>query len=231
MASSASIASIPHETKLDPASRDALRATLVARIPRWYSPWAHLACPSVVGLGLIVVAVLLLRDVRWWDLLVVPLTFVASNVTEWRTHRYVLHRRSRFVELLYDRHTPEHHRVFITEDMAMRSTREFRLVLIPAYGILVTFLVTLPLAALAWWAGLHNGAALYVATTMGYVVSYEWLHLAYHLPPDSGLGRLWLVRVLRRHHATHHDPALMQRWNFNVTIPLWDWVRGTTWKG
>ena len=25
----------------------------------------------------------------------------------------------------------------------------------------------------------------------------------------------------------HHDPKLMQRWNMNVTVPLWDWVRGT----
>jgi hypothetical protein len=22
----------------------------------------------------------------------------------------------------------------------------------------------------------------------------------------------------------------MQRWNFNVTIPLWDWVRGTVYR-
>ena len=22
-------------------------------------------------------------------------------------------------------------------------------------------------------------------------------------------------------------PRLMQRWNFNVTVPLWDWVKGT----
>ena len=22
----------------------------------------------------------------------------------------------------------------------------------------------------------------------------------------------------------------MQRWNFNVTVPLWDWVRGTTYR-
>jgi hypothetical protein len=21
---------------------------------------------------------------------------------------------------------------------------------------------------------------------------------------------------------------LMQRWNFNVTVPLWDWIHGTT---
>ena len=62
---------------------------------------------------------------------------------------------------------------------------------------------------------------------MAYVLSYEWLHLAYHLPPDSFVGRLPPIRFLRRHHATHHDPRLMMRWNFNITIPLWDLVRGT----
>jgi sterol desaturase/sphingolipid hydroxylase (fatty acid hydroxylase superfamily) len=59
------------------------------------------------------------------------------------------------------------------------------------------------------------------------VLSYEWLHLAYHLPPDGRIGRLRAVAVLRRHHATHHATHLMNRWNFNVTVPLWDWVRGT----
>jgi sterol desaturase/sphingolipid hydroxylase (fatty acid hydroxylase superfamily) len=65
---------------------------------------------------------------------------------------------------------------------------------------------------------------------MLYVLSYEWLHLAYHLPQDTVLGRNPLVRVLARHHARHHDPRLMQKWNFNVTVPLWDWVRGTIWR-
>jgi sterol desaturase/sphingolipid hydroxylase (fatty acid hydroxylase superfamily) len=32
---------------------------------------------------------------------------------------------------------------------------------------------------------------------------------------------------LREQHRRHHHPRLMQRWNFNVTVPLWDWVRGT----
>jgi sterol desaturase/sphingolipid hydroxylase (fatty acid hydroxylase superfamily) len=66
---------------------------------------------------------------------------------------------------------------------------------------------------------------------MLYVVSYEWLHLAYHLPADSFIGRRWLIARLRRHHALHHDPRLMQKWNFNVTFPIWDRVRGTVYRG
>ena len=48
-----------------------------------------------------------------------------------------------------------------------------------------------------------------------------------HLPPESFVGRRRLVRVLREHHARHHHPRLMQRWNFNVTVPLFDWLHGT----
>jgi sterol desaturase/sphingolipid hydroxylase (fatty acid hydroxylase superfamily) len=131
--------------------------------------------------------------------------------------------------VLYDRHTPQHHMIFVTEDMTMRSTREFRLVLIPFYGILAAGVGALPIP-LALWLGLGrpNVALLFMATTMGYVVLYEWMHLAYHAPAASFVGRqAWLQR-LRRHHALHHAPERMQRWNFNVTIPLWDWLLGTS---
>lgn len=216
--------------KLSPESREAFRAEVVAHIPSWYSPWLHLGFPSLVGLGLIAACAALLRDLRPWELLVVPVMFLVSNATEWRAHRDLLHRRTPGFTELYDRHTPIHHRIFLTEDMAIRSAREFRLVLIPAFGILVIFAANLPLAAALWLAGLRNVAALFIATDMAYVLLYEWLHLSYHLPPESLIGRSRPVRFLRQHHATHHDPDLMQKWNFNVTIPLWDWVRGTIWR-
>ena len=63
-----------------------------------------------------------------------------------------------------------------------------------------------------------NVAALFVATAMGYFLGYEWLHLAYHL----GHGG-----PLRRHHAAHHDPAQMGRYNFNITFPVCDLLFGT----
>jgi hypothetical protein len=112
--------------------------------------------------------------------------------------------------------------------MAMRSRQEYRLVLIPAYGIMLIFLATLVPTAAVWLAGLREVALLFTATTMGYVLSYEWLHLAYHLPKDHPISRFRVIGWLRHHHAVHHDPKLMQKWNFNVTVPFWDWVRGTT---
>lgn len=215
---------------MDPAAREALRARLNARIPSWYRPWVHLAFPSAIGLSIVACALYLLHPLVAWQLATVPLTFLLLNASEWRIHRDLLHHRTPGMTVLYDRHTPEHHMIFLTDDMAIRSTREFRLVLIPAYGILAAFFSALPIPAVLAWLGQWNVAMLFVATTMLYVISYEWLHLSYHLPPESFVGRRKIIAFLRRHHATHHDPRLMQRWNFNVTVPLWDLVRGTIYR-
>jgi hypothetical protein len=211
--------------------RERVRAKAVAAIPWWYSPWGHLAFPSLVGLGMIACAMTLLENPRPLELLFVPLVVVLLNLNEWHIHRNILHQRTWPLELLFWRHTPEHHVIFVRQDMAMRATREFRLVLIPFYGILAIFVTALPLTAALWFYVSHNVALLWVASTMGYVVAYEWLHLAYHLPESNPIGRTRLIRRLRRHHAMHHTPELMQRWNFNVTVPLADWVLGTTYRG
>ena len=217
----------PYEITQPLPRRDAVRAELIARIPGWYRPWAHLAVPSLIGLTAIVASISLLHDVTPLEWLFVPVVLVAVNFNEWHIHRNILHRRMWPLEVLFWRHTPEHHVVFIRDDMAMRSSQEFRLVLIPAYGIVAIFFTTLPITAALWFFASHNLALLWVATTMGYTVAYEWLHLSYHLPAESRIGRSPVIRWLRRNHAAHHTPELMQRWNFNVTIPLADWVLGT----
>ncbi len=211
-------------------SREAFRADLRSHISPAYSPFLHVAAPALVGLGLIALSIASLHHVRWWELLIVPFVYVVSNATEHRAHRVALHRRTRGLEILYDRHTPMHHRVFILSDMAVRDRREWALVLLPWFGIVMILAMTMPITIGLYFVD-RNLAWLFMATCMFYVLSYEWLHLAYHLPASSFIGRLGIVRVLRRHHATHHHPPLMQKWNFNVTVPLWDWVRKTTYKG
>lgn len=206
------------------------RKKVMDEISASYSPTFHLLFPSIVGVGLAAAGLWLVRQPTWLELMVLPLMFVVSNATEWRMHKHVLHHRTPGMTILYDRHTPIHHRMFTHDDMAIRSAREFALVLIPPYGILLVAIAVIPVSALLFYFGHRNVAGLFLTANMLYTVSYEWLHLSYHLHPDSFIGRLWLVRVLKKHHATHHDPQLMQKWNFNVTIPLWDLVRGTIYK-
>jgi sterol desaturase/sphingolipid hydroxylase (fatty acid hydroxylase superfamily) len=211
-------------------SRAELRGELLSRIPRWYSPWAHLAFPAIAGGAIAIFALSRIHDLRAWQLALVPLFLAFGNAVEWHAHRGLLHRRTRFLEVLYVRHTPQHHAVYVADDMAIKDARELKLILLPAYGILAILALTSPLTLAFVVLGQPNLAALWVASVVVYVLSYEWLHLLYHLPADSAAGRLGLVRRLRRHHQLHHAPQLMQRWNFNVTLPLWDHVRGTVYR-
>jgi hypothetical protein len=207
--------------------REAVRARANAEVPASYSPWFHLLFPSLCGLAIVLACALGMRDLRLWQLAFIPVALVVVNLAEWVIHRDLLHKRTPGFTVLYDRHTPMHHVVFVTDDMAIRSWRELRLVLIPPFGIFGVLLAALPFLGGFMLVGQRNLGLLFVCVMMTYAVTYEWLHLSYHLPPDSAVGRNRLIRWLRRHHAMHHDPTLMQRWNFNVSFPLADWLAGT----
>ena len=101
-------------TSLSDEERAALRGRLVARIPSWYSPRAHQLLPSLIGLSLVVLLLSLIRDLHAWQLAIVPAIFLISNASEWRIHRDLLHKSTPPFRLLYQRHTPEHHMVYLT---------------------------------------------------------------------------------------------------------------------
>lgn len=207
--------------------RAALRAGVLAAAPRWYSPRAHLALTTLLGAGPMAAGIALLDGVRAWELLFAAAFFVVCCHAEWWAHRRILHVRVPGLGKLFDEHTPEHHVIFLTDDMAIRDLGEARLVLIPSSGIVAILAAISPLPIAIWLAGYPNAAALALVIAAGYVLAYEWIHLAAHLPAASRIGRLPLVRFLRRHHAIHHHPHRMQRCNFNVACPLMDLVRGT----
>lgn len=205
--------------------RDDLRRRVVAALPRWYSHWTHLLGPAAIGAVAVAACLALLSGVTRAELAAAAAWLVACNAIEWSIHRNLLHRRSWAV---YDKHLPEHHGIFRDHDMAIRTPREFALVLVPGYALFLLFVAFLPVAAALSLLS-PNLALLFLAISISYVLAYEWMHLLYHLPvPRRG----WpgAIEALRRHHAAHHDPKLMQEWNFNTTLPLWDRVRGTRYR-
>jgi hypothetical protein len=212
------------------ATRKRIRGQLLADIPPSYSPFLHLAATTGIGVLLLALGAWGVHGVRLVELLAVPVTLLFANGFEWRAHKDLMHRLRRPLGFLYRRHTPQHHAVYVEDDMAIRDWRELKLVLIPAWGVAGIVLTLAPFAFAMGHFTTANAGWLVLVTAGLYMVGYELSHLSYHLPPDTFVGRLALVRVLRRHHARHHEPRLMQRWNFNVTIPLFDWVHGTIWR-
>ena len=197
-----------------------------------YSGVAHFLFTSIVSLSVVGYCAATVRAPHWWELLTVPATFLFANFVEYRAHRGVMHHRTPPFSLVFERHTPSHHGFYTHEAMAAESPRDYYMVLFPPVLIVFFFgLFALPVGLLLAWLATANVARLFVATAVGYFLTYEWLHFAYHQPPDGFIGRRWLVRKLRAHHTLHHDVSRMQKWNFNITFPICDALFGTTHRG
>ncbi len=215
---------------IDADARAHARSRFIGEIPRFYVGVLHLLASTGICVGTAAYAVSRVNAAQWFEWLVVPAMFALSNLAEWRAHARLLHRYGqgifRPLRILYHRHTRTHHACFVYDQMEANTSREWALILLPPYGILVIVLAAVPASLLVGLAS-PNAGWLMLATGAGYVGLYEWMHLLYHLPRQSFFGRMRWVRSLAELHSRHHHPRLMQRWNFNVTIPLFDWMLGT----
>jgi hypothetical protein len=212
-----------------PAWREARRQKWLAKISPSYKAWHHLMIMNlIVGGG--TAACLYLMD-GWGDWrawIAAPVLFVAANAFEWRIHRDWLHRRSPPMTFLYEQHTVQHHTMFVDGDMTWgEEPRLVSAILVPPFAGVLIVVGVMPLTALLWWGLGRNVGLVFEMACLWYWCSYEYLHLLCHVDPSSRLGRNGIVRFMTRHHSLHHEPRLMQKYNFNVNFPLWDWVRGS----
>lgn len=200
-------------------------------IGRRYSGIAHLCFTSGACIAAVAFCASRLHEVRWWEWLTVPVTFLFANLVEHAGHRGPMHHPRRGLGLVFERHTRQHHRFFTPQHMAFDGTRDFKAVLFPPVLLLFFFgcfaiPVGIPLALLTT----PNIGWLFALTSVAYFLNYEWLHFAYHTPQDSWVARLPGVALLRRHHTLHHDHALMSHYNFNITYPIADRLLGTLYR-
>jgi hypothetical protein len=151
---------------------------------------------------------------------------------EWRLHRDPMHRRPvRWLWPLFERHARRHHRFYRHDAMSALERRDFHMVMFPP-PFAVAFLA-IGVGVIGFAVGAvagRNTGLLYAATATLYYWTYEMLHLSYHLPESSRIAQWPLLRTMRRHHRVHHDPRLMRTWNFNLGLPLADWLHGTLWR-
>ncbi|MEM6991095.1 MAG: sterol desaturase family protein [Myxococcota bacterium] len=201
------------------------------QIPARYRGWAHLSFTSVGSLAAIALAAASVHEVSAFEWLTVPLTFLFANFAEYAGHRGPMHHKRRGMQLLHERHTLQHHRFYTHDAMQAESSTDFHMVLFPPV-LLIFFLGLLatPIGFGLFLVTTANVGWLFVATAVGYFLTYEWLHFAYHLPTTSWVARLPLMGRLRQHHTHHHNARWMGRYNFNITFPIADRVFGTVFR-
>ena len=196
-----------------------------------YSGPRHLTITVSVSLLIAVSCALMLEGVLPLEWLTIPVTFLYANLSEYLGHKGPMHNRTRLLGLLFERHTLEHHAFFTEEAATYDTTQDFKAVLFPPIMLLFfNGCFTLPAGLLLYWLMSANVALLFVLTATLYFLNYELLHFAYHMDPQSLVGRLPLMERLRKHHTLHHNKQLMAHYNFNITYPICDYVFGTVFR-
>lgn len=198
------------------------------RLPWYYVGELHLAFTSAVLLGTIGWHLIQVPSWGWREALFLPATLVFGNAVEYLLHRYPLHAVYPFARPAYEIHTLEHHRFYVHGAMDFESVKDFMMVLFPPWAPVLTALFTTAVGAWVIAPLTSPGCGhAFAAMGTGQLLLYEVLHSLAHCSDDGWAGRLPLVQGIRRHHRLHHDPALMSRYNFNITFPVFDRLLGT----
>ncbi|MFZ6745403.1 fatty acid hydroxylase family protein [Undibacterium sp. JH2W] len=200
------------------------------------SPYYHgvLHVLFVFGLGFALIAIALvqlqIQGGAGWAWLGVPATLLFANVNEWHVHKNRLHKRGkgRLSQLIWHRHTREHHHYFTHEEMRVASTREYRIVFFPAYAFVMVAVQSVLLGLLCALLGGRNLGYIVFATAIAFYLWYEAVHFLCHVDENALLRHLPLVNTMRRNHMVHHTQALMTEYNMNLTFPFADWLFGTS---
>ncbi len=192
--------------------------------PRYSGP-LHFSLTLGTTSLVIFICLWMLSDVTVWEWMTIPITFLYANLAEYLVHKGPMHHKTRFLGLIFQRHTKEHHSFFTKEETTFDGTQDYYAVLFPPVMLVFFFgFFALPVGTLIYLLLSPNVAFLFVFTAVAYFLNYEILHFCYHLAPDHWVSKLPFMKNLRKHHTYHHDQKLMSNYNFNITYPICDWL-------
>ena len=206
---------------------EGFRSRYRAAIHPLYNPWLHGAFVLLFGALAISAFWSNVHRVQPAQWLAVPVTLLAFNLGVYVVHRHLGHHKKRLARMFYARHAGDHHSFFTPGHMTYDSARDWRVILFPAWLIVLhTLAVALPI----WWLLKHfdsNVAGLVGGVLVLGYLAYEVFHACEHLPSHNPLTRLPWIRQMRRLHELHHRRERMQERNFNIVFPLMDYLFGT----
>ena len=216
--------------KRDRLSRrqQAFRADFRGKIGRLYHGWVHVALIYAIGAAAIWYGLRQIGHPAWYEWLVVPVAFIGANGFEWWIHKFVMHRPVKGLMGIYKRHTLAHHQFFTENEYTIDGTRDFRIVFFPPYALITFLAMSLAPALALRAAGFPDAGWLLLVTNTALYLNYEFFHFCCHVKDDRIVRHIPFINTIRRHHAAHHNTAIMMERNFNLTYPIADWFFGTS---
>ena len=192
------------------------------------SGWTHLGVVVGGSLLISIIPLLFISNLIWLELLILPVTLIIANFVEYWIHRWPMHKVMPLLKKMYKTHSGKHHRYFTHEFMNMECDEDLHEVFATPLTVSSFFFgVVMPISVLCSLFLSINVGLLFFATCMSYYGLYEFIHFASHLPPYHILSKLPLIVRAREHHKIHHNTRLMREWNFNIGLPLMDYLFGT----
>ena len=162
-------------------------------------------------------------------LLWLAIGIVAISLGEWTLHRFLMHRRWWLhravctVDGIWRRHTVLHHHKYYKrfDHEPDEHGRHVNITLNP----LQTAMYGIPAALLAAHLSPLGGVVI-ACLVIGHHVAWDALHTEMHMPAGTWFSRTAAYRFLRQYHLDHHRHT---GYNFNVVVPLADYLMGTHW--
>jgi len=206
------------------------RAIYRERINGWYNGYLHVVMIYAIGALSLWYYLAHIQNLRWWELLIIPVTLVICNLFEWWLHTNVMHRPLRFpgARAIYQRHTLQHHQFFTDTEVRFAGAHDWRVTIFPPYALIVFILMSIPGVIVLSWIVSPNVGWLFITTTTSMYLIYEFMHFCCHVGENSFVQNMPFVNTLRRHHIAHHNQSIMMERNMNLTFPFADWLFGTS---
>lgn len=154
------------------------------------------------------------------------LALVYASFFEWTLHRFVMHKRLSWFEYPFKSHAVVHHQTFKADHTYHLIDEKDKSTIRMAWwnGIVLTILATSISVSVAYSTCRWEILAVVFFVFGAYYCTYEYFHWCMHLPKQRRFETSWLFRRINTHHLLHH--RYMNK-NFNVVLPLADFVLGT----
>ncbi len=149
-----------------------------------------------------------------------------ASFFEWTLHRFLMHAPLGKFRYPYETHALTHHRIFRADETYHLVNEKDKWTIPMAWwnGPALVAMCALPFVVISMflqkWGLLAGSCVAFV----GYYTTYEYLHWCMHLPKNRHLETSWFFYRINGHHLLHH--RYMNK-NFNVVLPLADFVLGT----